>query len=112
MTARLGGDEFVVVPDRAMSIEAAEAFAQRLRTKLCDRLAIGGHLITRTVSIGVAAGIPGRDNSTDLLDRADEAVLAAKRAGGNQVAVSTDDISLKNALPQRHRTASAGRNRQ
>ena len=98
MTARIGGDEFVVVPDRAMSINAAEAFAQRLRTKLCCRLTIGPDAITPTVSIGVAAGIPGRGDITDLLNRADEAVLAAKRAGGDQVAVSTGYMSLKNAL--------------
>ena len=94
MIARLGGDEFVVVPDRPMSIDAAELFADQLLTTVRDRLSIGGHTITRTVSIGVAVGVPGGDDGTDLLHRADEAVVAAKRAGGNQVAVS-GDISLK-----------------
>ena len=98
MTARIGGDEFVVVPDRAMSIKAAEAFAERLRTKLCPHITIGDDSITPTVSIGVAAGIPGRVDISDLLNRADEAVLAAKRAGGDQVAVTTGYISLKDAL--------------
>jgi diguanylate cyclase (GGDEF)-like protein len=98
MTARIGGDEFVVVPDRAMSINTAEAFAQQLKTNLCCRLTIGPDAITPAVSIGVAAGIPGRGNTADLLNRADEAVLAAKRAGGDQVAVSTGYVSLKNAL--------------
>ncbi|ORA15068.1 putative bifunctional diguanylate cyclase/phosphodiesterase [Mycobacterium asiaticum] len=98
MIARLGGDEFVVIPDQTMSSAAAESFARRLGTMLRERLAIGGHQITRTVSIGLAVGMPGRDNSTDLLRRADEAVLSAKRAGGNQVALSTDDMSLKSAF--------------
>ena len=98
MTARIGGDEFIVVPDRAMSINTAEAFAQQLKTKLCRRLTIGDDAITPAVSIGVAAGTPGRGNTADLLNRADEAVLAAKRAGGDQVAVSTGYVSLKNAL--------------
>jgi diguanylate cyclase (GGDEF)-like protein len=94
MVARLGGDEFVVVPDQPMSIHAAESFADRLRGMLHDRLTIDGRTITRTVSIGVAAGVPGRDDDSDLLHRADEAVLASKRAGGNQITVSTDH-SLK-----------------
>jgi diguanylate cyclase len=94
MVARLGGDEFVVVPDQPMSIHAAESFADRLRGMVHDRLTIDGRTITRTVSIGVAAGTPGRDDSSDLLRRADEAVLASKRAGGNQITVSTDH-SLK-----------------
>jgi diguanylate cyclase len=95
MIARLGGDEFVVVPDRAMPIDTAELFADQLLTTVRERLSIGGHTITRTVSIGVAVGVPGRDDGTDLLQRADEAVMAAKRAGGNQVTVAHDDISLK-----------------
>ena len=98
MIARLGGDEFVVIPDQPMSTATAESFARRLGAMLRERLAIGGHMITRTVSIGLAVGMPGRDNSTDLLRRADEAVLTAKRGGGNQVALSTDDMSLKSAF--------------
>ena len=94
MTARIGGDEFVVVPDRAMSLKTAEEFAQQLRTKLCPPIAIGDDSIIPAVSIGVAAGIPGRGDAANLLDRADEAVLAAKRGGGNQVVVS-DDLSLE-----------------
>jgi diguanylate cyclase (GGDEF)-like protein len=95
MIARLGGDEFVVIPDRSMSISTAETLARQLKTKLRERLAIGGHMVTRTVSIGVAVGIPGSDDATDLLRRADEAVLAAKRAGRNQTAVAIDDRKLK-----------------
>ena len=98
MIARLGGDEFVVIPGQSMSTETAESFARRLGAMLRERLAMGGHMITRTVSIGLAVGMPGRDDSTDLLRRADQAVLTAKREGGNRVAVSTDDMSLKSAF--------------
>jgi diguanylate cyclase len=94
MVARLGGDEFVVVPDHAMPMNSALSQANELLTMVCDRVAISGHNVTRTVSIGVAAGMPGHDDSADLLRRADEAVLTAKRGGGNQVVVS-DDLSLK-----------------
>ncbi len=100
MTARLGGDEFVVVPDRPMSIETAEKTADELCGALRDRMALGGHIVTRTVSVGVAVGMPGRDNGSDLLHRADEAVLAAKRAGGNHVAVAGDDMSLQRLFRQ------------
>lgn len=94
MVARLGGDEFVVVPDRPISLDTAESLANRLLTMLRDHLTIGGQEITRTVSIGVAVGVPGHDDISDLLRRADEAVLAGKRAGGNQTTVS-NDLSLK-----------------
>ena len=71
MIGRLGGDEFVVIPDQTMLTATAESFADRIQTTLCDRLKIGDDVITRTVSIGVAAGKPGRDNTADLLRRAD-----------------------------------------
>ena len=63
MTARLGGDEFVVVPDRSMSIEMAERAGEELCTALRDRMTLGGHMITRTISVGVAVGVPGRDTT-------------------------------------------------
>jgi diguanylate cyclase (GGDEF)-like protein len=95
---RHGGDEFVVIPDQAMPTETAESLAHRLRTTLRGRLKIGDDPITPSVSVGVAVGDPGCDSVADLLRRADEAVLTAKRAGGNQVAVSTDDISRNNVF--------------
>jgi diguanylate cyclase len=94
LVARLGGDEFVVVPEQPMSIHAAESLADRLRVMVRDSVTIGDQTITTTVSIGVAAGEPGREDGADLLRRADQAVLASKRAGGDQVSV-TGDHSLK-----------------
>ncbi len=52
-------------------------------------------MLTRTVSIGVALGVPGHDATSDLLRRADQAVLTAKNSGGNKVAVFSDDMSLE-----------------
>ena len=78
MIARLGGDEFVVVPAASMAADEAEALAQRLQALLRERVAIGGEMLTRTVSVGVALGSPGRDSTSDLLRRADQAVLNAK----------------------------------
>jgi diguanylate cyclase (GGDEF)-like protein len=95
MIARIGGDEFVVVPDWPLSAGGAESLADQLRTMLRGRVEIQGHTVTRTVSVGVTVGLPGQDTDADLLHRADEAVLAAKRGGGNQSVLSTDDMALK-----------------
>lgn len=96
--ARLGGDEFIVVPPEPLDSMSAEALAHRLQSKLRERVAIDGEMLARTVSIGVALGVPGEDTTSDLLRRADQAVLAAKNAGGNQIAVFTEDMSLKSDL--------------
>jgi diguanylate cyclase (GGDEF)-like protein len=94
MIARLGGDEFVVIPALPMSAEEAEALAHQLQVILRERVAIDGELLTRTVSIGVALGVPGSDSTTDLIRRADQAVLTAKAAGGNHVSMFSADMSL------------------
>jgi diguanylate cyclase (GGDEF)-like protein len=96
--ARFGGDEFIVVPSAPMEIEAAEAFAQRLQTQLHQQVVIDSELLARTVSIGVAAGEPGRDSASDLLRRADEATSAAKASGGSRVAPYNREMSRRYAI--------------
>ncbi|MBS1694668.1 MAG: EAL domain-containing protein [Actinobacteria bacterium] len=95
LIARLGGDEFVVVPPAPLSTAATEEMALKLQSVLRERVSIDGEMLTRTVSIGVAQGMPGTDTTSDLLSRADQAVLAAKASGGNQVAVFSDEMSLE-----------------
>ncbi|MGE2712756.1 putative bifunctional diguanylate cyclase/phosphodiesterase [Mycolicibacterium litorale] len=96
--ARLGGDEFVVVPAAPMTVDAAETLAHRLQAALRERVSIDGEMLTRTISIGVAAGNPGHDSTSDLLSRADQAVMSAKNAGGNCIAVFSDRMSQEIAL--------------
>jgi diguanylate cyclase (GGDEF)-like protein len=82
LVARYGGEEFAVVLPRAGAAEAEEA-AERLRAAVAGSAfeeAPGGRV---TVSVG-AAWCPGdaRDVAT-LVDAADAALFAAKRAGRN-----------------------------
>jgi len=94
LIARLGGDEYVVVPAGPTDVEAAEALAHKLHGMLVERVMIGSELLARTVSIGVAVGTPGLDTTSDLLRKADQAVLTAKNSGGNKVAVFSGEMSL------------------
>ena len=112
LIARLGGDEFVVVPVAPMTADEAEALASRLQAMLRERVAIDGEMLTRTVSIGVALGVPGRDTTSDLLRRADQAVLAAKSSRRQQDRGVLRRHVAEGRVPQRHRAASAERDRQ
>jgi len=78
MVARFGGDEFgIVMPDS--TLEQARAAAERLRE------AIGPGL---TTSVGVAQW-DGEETAYELVERADAALYAAKRAGRDRVAAAT-----------------------
>ena len=96
--ARFGGDEFVVVPATPLDAATAGVLANKLQAVLRERVAIGGEMLTRTVSIGVALGIPGQDSASDLLRKADQALLGAKGAGGNKITVFSEDMSLRSAF--------------
>ena len=98
MIARLGGDEFVIVPALPMSTAEAEKEAERVRQLVGERVVLGGEKVSRSVSIGVAVGMPGQTSVTDVLRQADHAVLAAKTAGGNGIAVFTDELRTMYAL--------------
>jgi diguanylate cyclase len=96
--ARFGGDEFVVVPNEPMEIEGAEAFAQWLQNRVRQQVEIDGEMLSRTVSIGVAVGIPGSDSTSELVRRADQAVLSAKSSGRRKVARFSPEMSEKHAI--------------
>lgn len=82
---RIGGEEFAVILPGA-DMEAAEAFAERLRHKLAQTPSTQDDLIIpMTVSIGIA-DINAADGSPDVaLSRADEALYRAKSMGRNCV---------------------------
>lgn len=96
--ARFGGDEFVVVPAAPMDLTDVESFAEQLQQGLHQRVVIDGEMLTRTVSIGIAVGVPGRDSAADLLRWADQAALSVKSFGGRRTAVFTREMSELHAI--------------
>ena len=84
--ARYGGDEFIVLLPETSSKGATDV-AERIRNAIASRpLAIDGHHVTATVSIGVAC-YPEDGRTLDALAaRADRALYQAKQEGRNRVA--------------------------
>ncbi|MGM0433879.1 MAG: sensor domain-containing diguanylate cyclase [Pseudomonadota bacterium] len=85
LAARWGGEEFVILMPET-SHEGARRLAERLRSGL-ERLPISVNTQTVyvTASIGVAGFYPDEDTLQSLINRADEAMFEAKRAGRNCV---------------------------
>lgn len=76
LIARLGGEEFgVILPDTDLG--TAEAIMRRLGAAVSSG---------QTVSIGLTLHVPGEDSYTTV-QRADQALYAAKSAGRNQIVI-------------------------
>jgi diguanylate cyclase len=90
MAARIGGDEFVVLAreQRANAHQAAAALAQRLQGAVRGRFKLDAALIDYDgASVGVAIAEPGCANAQALLNKADAAMDAVKRARKQHVAL-------------------------
>ncbi len=87
LVARYGGEEFVVVLSETPA-EHARALAERMRAAI-EELALAHPVAASgwvTISIGVASTVPSVGGSWQyLLEEADRALYAAKRAGRNRV---------------------------
>ncbi len=82
---RFGGEEFAVILPEIGIGQAAQA-AERLREAVgADPIETGRGPVVVTISVGVAEVKPGVLDLKTLLDRADSAMYAAKRAGRNRV---------------------------
>ena len=87
LVCRYGGEEFCVVIPGADGAEAS-AFAERLRQGIEREAGPGVRELPDlriTASLGVASLRPGVAHGAALVDRADQALYTAKRAGRNQV---------------------------
>ena len=82
--ARYGGEEFALILHETTE-SGAKILAERIRAKVAAATFPGG--LKLTISVGVAA----TDDAalfTQLMDRADQALYAAKQGGRNQVRVA------------------------
>jgi diguanylate cyclase (GGDEF)-like protein len=87
--ARYGGEEFLVVLP-GLTPELAMQLGERVRQAvLALRVQNGEAQVRFSVSIGVAARLPGETDAQDVVERADRALYVAKRNGRNQVQMST-----------------------
>jgi len=89
LIARFGGEEFVILLPNCKQDEAA-IVAEKIRHAVAGRGVDlgGGRRLHFTISLGVAELDPGVEESVDaMLNRADQALYQAKRAGRNQVCV-------------------------
>jgi diguanylate cyclase (GGDEF)-like protein len=107
LSYRIGGEEFLMLLPGA-DADQAEAIGDALRDAI-ERTPVAGGLHV-TASFGVAASTPGEAFDYErTFDRADAALLTAKREGRNCVRVATSRRATASAAPAlRAAGASAG----
>ena len=79
--ARLGGDEFLVMLDRDVTREVTDMIGHRLLEALQQPMTVEGRDLFIGASIGIAVHPPVQGDIDDLMNRADQAMYSAKRAG-------------------------------
>jgi diguanylate cyclase len=92
LAARYGGEEFaVILPQTPLrsAITVAEHIRRAVMAKELMKRSTGEHLGRLTISIGAAVYRSG-DTPASLIERADQCLYAAKRAGRNVVICETD----------------------
>ena len=95
---RVGGEEFVVLSP-AIDLPAALLLGERIRLMVeSTPMLIDDNVLQLTVSVGVAVTALAECDGAKVLQRADKALYAAKRAGRNRVmataAFEDDDLAL------------------
>ena len=97
--SRWGGEEFVLLLSDT-DMEGALRTLHRLREAVANTVIPGAPLsLTMTVSIGVAAHIPG-ESLEATLERADQALYCAKRMGRNHVVADEEVCLLHSPRPE------------
>jgi putative two-component system response regulator len=85
---RVGGEEFLIILP-SQTIQEAYIWADRCRVACATHMfKVSNISIAVTISVGIAARMPGLEQFTDLLRVADQALYAAKHAGRNVVRTS------------------------
>jgi diguanylate cyclase (GGDEF)-like protein len=86
---RYGGEEFVVVMPQTGLEEARECVAERLRAEVAEHpVETEKGAVSVTISLGVAELSSVDEDLDALLNRADEALYAAKEGGRNRVEIA------------------------
>ncbi|MGB6133281.1 MAG: diguanylate cyclase [Acidobacteriaceae bacterium] len=89
---RIGGDEFIAVLTDLEDTGIAHSIAERLVHAMDEPFVIEGLAIRGAVSIGLAFYPSSSSSAIGIMQFADHAMYAAKRAGGNRVSWSEPDL--------------------
>ena len=89
--ARYGGDEFIIILGGLQASNDFKAITKKITNITKVPFKISGNEITLEMSAGISFYPLDADNSETLIQKADEAMYKAKKAGKNQIAFYNDE---------------------
>lgn len=101
--ARLGGDEFTVVMADLRDVNRIDAVARKVIEAMARPFPIGSDTVQISASLGIALYPTDATDAMGLLDKADQAMYAAKKSGRNRFHYFT--AQLQSDLQRRRRRA-------
>ncbi len=90
--ARSGSDEFIILMPNLHSAGGTAAFASQVRSWFDKPFMLGDHELIVRASLGTATAEPGECYASELQNRADQALLFAKRCARGRVASFSADM--------------------
>jgi diguanylate cyclase (GGDEF)-like protein/PAS domain S-box-containing protein len=101
---RIGGDEFLILLHHGQGPENARRVAEKIRVAVAQPYLLDGHTVSVVPSIGIARCPQQGEDGMLLIQRADDAMYGAKRAGGNRV-MQSDELASDRSDPAAHHPA-------
>jgi len=93
--ARLGGDEFMVLLNGLSTKQDAMLVAENLLDVIANPFHVKGHELAIGASIGISVFPDDSSQAEELMQQADSAMYAAKRAGRNRAAWFTPEMGFE-----------------
>ncbi|WP_199823712.1 EAL domain-containing protein [Labrenzia sp. OB1] len=92
LAARTGGDEFIAVVCEPCSREELQALGSRLLDGLAKPVKVDSLSLQVSVSVGLVLAENAKSSASELINRADMALYAAKKSGRSRIAWYTDSL--------------------
>jgi diguanylate cyclase (GGDEF)-like protein len=90
--ARIGGDEFAIILDNVHQVDDAAAVAEKCLHRIAQPMAISGHELHISASIGISVYPDHATSMHELLKYADSAMYYAKNSGKNACRLFTHSM--------------------
>src|SRR5690625_2947006 len=93
VVARLGGDEFVVILNHLTDVDEAQIIAERILARVRAPITVADHVVYVSGSMGITV-YPLDDNDVEaLMQHADAAMYAAKKAGRDRYQLAAETVA-------------------